>query len=148
MKVLVAEDDFVSRKILHQLLKAHGECDFAVDGKEAIEAFEAALASREPYDLICLDINMPQLSGLEVLKQIRELEERQGIGGLDGVKIVMTTAQDDPASVLGAFKAGCEAYVVKPLDLKKLLSTVLELGIQPASPISVSDQKTKTLESK
>jgi two-component system chemotaxis response regulator CheY len=144
MKALVAEDDFVSRKILHKLLNAHGECDFVVDGKEAVEAFAKALGSQEPYDLICLDINMPQLSGLEALKQIRQLEESRGIGGLDGVKIVMTTALDDPASVLGAFKAGCEAYVVKPLDLKKLLSTVLELGIQPSSRSSVPDQESKT----
>jgi two-component system chemotaxis response regulator CheY len=134
MKILVAEDDFISRKVLHQLLKAYGECDFAVDGKAAVESFEAALDSPAPYGLICLDINMPHLSGLEVLKQVRGLEERRGIGGLEGVKIVMTTAQGDPASVLGAFKAGCEAYVVKPLDLKKLLRTIHELGIQPPPP--------------
>jgi len=129
MKILVAEDDFTSRKIVRTILEPFGDCDFAVDGVEALDAFRAASKDGEPYQLICLDINMPQLSGLEVLKQIREIEEGCGVGGLDGVKVIMTTGSGDKKSILGAFKAGCEAYIVKPIDREKLLGLVAELGI-------------------
>ncbi len=72
---------------------------------------------------------MPTHSGLAVLKQVRELEAAEGIGGLDGVKIVMTTGNGDAPSILKAFKEGCEAYIIKPLDREKLLSKIESLGL-------------------
>ncbi len=125
MKTIVAEDDFTSRKLLQRLLLQYGECDIAVNGKEAIEAFRLATENGQPYDLICLDIMMPEMDGQEALKAIRTIEEGAGIHGLDGVKIFMTTALHDPKNILGAFRSQCEAYLIKPIDKRKLLK---ELG--------------------
>ncbi len=138
MKILVAEDEFVSRKLIHSYLRAFGECDFASDGKEAVRAFEEALTSGEPYQLICLDVKMPELSGLDALKLIRATEERTGIGGLDGAKIIMTTGVMDSAMVLGSFKAGCEAYVIKPLDRQKFYQQLKNLGFSPKAEATAS----------
>jgi two-component system chemotaxis response regulator CheY len=129
MKILIADDDFVSRRLLQQFLRPYGECDFACSGSETLEAFQIAQNENSPYQLICLDINMPTHSGLAVLKQVRELEAAEGIGGLDGVKIVMTTGNGDAPSILKAFKEGCEAYIIKPLDREKLLSKIESLGL-------------------
>ena len=73
MRVLIVEDDFVSRKILHNILLDYGECDIAADGKEAVEAFKLALDDNTPYDLICMDIMMPRMNGQEALLQIQLL---------------------------------------------------------------------------
>lgn len=129
MKALVVEDDFISRALLQKLLAKHGACDVAINGNEALAAFNLAAQSKVPYDLICLDIMMPGIDGLDTLKQIRLLEEQAGIGGLAGVKVLMTTALTDKRSVLNAFKEGCEAYLPKPIEEPKLLAQIRALGL-------------------
>ncbi len=83
MKVLVVEDDFTCRKVLQKLLSEFGECDIAVDGQEAIEAFRSSLGGNKRYDLICMDIIMPNMNGHEALKKIRMLEEDLNIKETD-----------------------------------------------------------------
>jgi len=79
------------------------------------------LKEGQPYDLICLDIMMPELDGHEVLRKIRRTEEENGVNSSNGVKIIMTTALDDPTNVVTAFKSLCDAYLVKPVHKSKLL---------------------------
>jgi two-component system, chemotaxis family, chemotaxis protein CheY len=63
MRCLIVEDDFVGRKLMQKYLSDYGECDVAVDGEEAVEAFRQAVENETPYDLICLDIMMPNMNG-------------------------------------------------------------------------------------
>lgn len=130
MKILVAEDDFVSRTVLQEILAPYGSCHLAVDGQEAMEAYERALAAAAPYDLICLDIMMPKLDGQEVLRRIRAQEKMSGIGGSDMAKILMVTALDDPKNIMTALvKGSCEGYLVKPIRREKLLTQLAKLGL-------------------
>lgn len=129
MKILIVEDDFVSRKLLTYILNKYGICHVAVNGKEAVEAFEQANHENEPYDLICLDIMMPEMDGYEVLHRIRTFEESRNLWGSDGVKIIMTTAKSMPQDIISAFNAGCEAYVVKPIQKDELISEIKKLGL-------------------
>jgi two-component system, chemotaxis family, chemotaxis protein CheY len=129
MKILVAEDDFTSRLVIQKLLEPFGDVHAAVDGREALEAFQAAHDSSEPYDLVCLDIMMPELDGQAVLKEIRRVEEAAELSGLKGVKVIMTTALDDGKNVMAAFRAQCEAYLVKPIDKAKLIQHLRELKL-------------------
>ena len=133
MRCLIVEDDATSRKLLQAFLAEHAECSLAANGREAVEAFEVALYNG-PFDLICLDIMMPDMGGREALAEIRNIEAEHGIGGLDGVKVVMTTALDDPANIFGSFREGCEAYVVKPVCKEKLLAQIIRLGILAPTP--------------
>jgi two-component system chemotaxis response regulator CheY len=128
MKTLVVEDDFVSRLLLQKILIPYGETHIAVNGKEAIEAFKLAQDEKRPYDLICLDIMMPEMDGHEVLKKIREMEQAES-KGLRHVKVVMTTALSDSKNVISAFKSQCDGYLTKPLDKRKLLEQLHNLGL-------------------
>ncbi len=136
MKFLVVEDDFTSRKILQKLLQKHGEVDVAVDGHEALEAFAVAceedrtISGSHKYDVIFLDINMPNLDGQETLKAIRSIEADLGIQQIDGVKIVMATGVGDKESILAAFREGCEAYIKKPYSKAEILDKLIELGLE------------------
>ena len=129
MKCLIVEDDFAARRLMQRYLRDYGESDVAVDGNEAVEAFRQSVDEKKPYDLICLDIMMPNMDGHEALKAIRKIESEHGINGLDGVKVIMTTALEDSKNVMGSFREGCEAYVVKPIEKKKLLEEMKKLGL-------------------
>lgn len=129
MKILIVEDDFTSRLLLQKILSAYGECHIAVNGREAVDAFRTALAENKPYDLICLDIMMPEMDGMAVLKNIRGMEEEAGVQSSNGVKIIMTTALGDPKNVVVAFKALCDAYLVKPVNKSKLLDYLRSFGL-------------------
>jgi len=129
MRTLIVEDDFTSRRLLIGLLAPYGNCDIALDGKEAVEAFRLAWEGNYPYDLICLDIMMPEMDGQEVLKEIRKLEAEKGIDEHSRVKIIVTTVLDDRENITKAFKGQCEAYLIKPIDKEKLLQEVKSLGL-------------------
>ena len=129
MKVLIAEDDFASRTYMLRMLEQYGECDITVDGKEAVDAVEIALEDGEPYDLICLDIMMPEMDGYEALKRIRMLEEEAGILENMRSKIIMTTALTDGRNVQKAFQYGCVAYAGKPIDPKKFEYELKKLSL-------------------
>lgn len=129
MKTLIVEDDFTSRLLLQELLKIYGPSHIAVNGKEAVEAAHLALEMGEPYNLICLDITMPEMDGHEALRQIREQEEARGIMSSNGAKIVMTTALGDPKNVIAAWRSLCDAYLTKPIRKAKLLEELRKLGL-------------------
>ncbi|MBF0466723.1 MAG: response regulator [Nitrospirae bacterium] len=130
MRILVAEDDFSSRTMLQRFLDGYGDVDVTVNGTEAIDAFSFAIEEGEPYNLICLDIMMPEIDGLRVLKSIREKEKSIGITVENEVKIVMTTALDSTKEVFDAFYwSGCNDYLTKPIDLQKLVGILEKYGI-------------------
>jgi two-component system, chemotaxis family, chemotaxis protein CheY len=129
MKTLIVEDDFVSRLLLQKILAPYGESHIAVNGKEAIAAFEDALKSGEPYDLICLDIMMPEMDGQTALRAIRSIEENAVAMPGDGVKIIMTTALKDMDNVMAAYKGFVNAYNVKPIDRAKFLEQLRSMAL-------------------
>ena len=129
MKILIAEDDLVSRNFLCKFLSKYGDCDLVVDGLEALDAFLMALKDKDPYRLIYLDIMMPKADGVQTLKAIRDLEKQYGIVPEDRAKIIMTTALAETQLVQTAFEYGCEAYAVKPIDTEKLLDVLKKLGL-------------------
>ena len=129
LKILIVEDDFTCRKLLQTFLSEYGDCFVAINGHEAVEAVRETLDEGQPYDLICLDIMMPEMDGHEALEAIRQIENEHGIAGLDGVKVIMTTALGDSKNVIGAFRTGCEAYIVKPVSKEKLLEEMEKLGL-------------------
>lgn len=129
MRILLAEDDFASRKFMDKFLSKYGECEITVDGEEAVDAFMMALEDGEPYDLICLDIMMPVLDGYQVLKAIRNIEAERGIKKENRVKVIMTTALNEERNVKMAFELGCEAYSGKPIDEKKFEKVLQKLNL-------------------
>ena len=129
MRILIVEDDLFGRILLRKLLSQRGDCDMAVNGKEAVDAFHMAWEEGKPYDLICLDILMPVMDGFEALKTIRGYEEERGIFGQQRVKVIMITGRDDSKSVLTSFREGCEGYVVKPVDRESLEKQMKEMGL-------------------
>ena len=129
MKILIVEDDFVSRRLLQNMLEPYGKVDIAVNGIEALEAFKLALDEQSSYDLICIDILMPEMNGQELLRAIKHHEEMLEIYGLDGVKVIMTTSIGDFGNIKSAFIEQCDAYMVKPIDRERLAGKLKEMKL-------------------
>ena len=129
MKMLIADDEVAARKIMQKFLSQYGETDLAVDGLETLDLFLAAIKEKTPYQMVCLDIMMPKLDGLKVLKAMREIEKHEGIEGDKRAKVIMTTALNDKKTVMESYDSGCEAYAWKPIDLEKLKEVMRDLGL-------------------
>ena len=131
LRVLLVEDNFASRLLLQSFLSRYGECHIAVNGREAVEAFHCALERGQSYDLVCMDIMMPEMDGREAVRRIRAMEEARGILSTNGAKIIMTTALDEIKDVILCFKELCDAYLVKPIDLSQLLGHLRAYRLVP-----------------
>ncbi len=124
MKALVVDDDLTTRIVLQEILSQYAEVHSCGDGTEAVWACTRALDRGSPYDLICMDLIMPKMGGLEALKLIRQEEERHGRLRPQAAKVIITTAADDTDTIGAAFRELCDAYVVKPIDAAELLNFV------------------------
>ncbi|EQB86431.1 two-component system chemotaxis response regulator CheY [Clostridium punense] len=129
MKILIAEDDLVSRKLMFKLLSAYGQCDLTVDGIEAVEAFDMALDLGEPYDLICLDVMMPKVDGIKALRAIRDIERQRKVESSSKVKIIVLTALGNTEYVSAALETKNEMYVEKPIETSSLISAMEQLSL-------------------
>jgi two-component system chemotaxis response regulator CheY len=127
MRTLIVEDDFTSRLLLQAFLSPYGECHIAVNGREAVAAFRSAQERGQAYDLICMDIMMPEMDGHTALREIRALEETGGTPPTKRVKIIMTTALNDAENVVQSVNASCDAYLLKPIGREKLLGHIRDL---------------------
>lgn len=122
-KILIVDDNNENRQLLVEILRDTVECDDVGSGKEAVDAYVRSLDS-DPYKLILLDIEMPDMNGLELLRKIRESEKDAGIPLGDGIPIIMVTAHKKP--FLDAFYQGCTDYILKPIDVEKLRNKINE----------------------
>jgi len=130
MRTLIVEDEPTSATIIQEILSVFGDCILCNDGNEAIDLFKQNLIDNTPFDLICMDIMMPELDGQEALKKIRALESKHEINTANKVKVIMTTALEDQKNVIEAFyKGGAASYIVKPINKQKLLDEIRKLGL-------------------
>lgn len=125
------EDEFTSRALLREMLKRYGAPQVAMNGREGVEAVRAALEAGEPFDLICLDIMMPELDGQEALRQIRQIEEE--MRPAKRARVIMTTALADRDTVVESINSQCDYFLVKPIDGRVLLDELRRLDLIPRS---------------
>ncbi len=129
MKILIAEDDRVSRTFMEKFMSEYGDCEVAVDGMEALDLFMEAVKEKEPFNLGCIDIMMPKVDGLKFVKVVRALEKQRNVPPEQRMKIIMMTALADVDYVDRAFKLGCDAYASKPIDTDKVEEVLKNLGL-------------------
>ncbi|MFH0934678.1 MAG: ATP-binding protein, partial [Pseudomonadota bacterium] len=122
VRILVAEDNSTNRQIIEKILK-HGnhKVDLVENGEQALDRMET-----NPYDLLILDMNMPQMGGLEVVKIHRALLRQP----LD-TPVIILTANATPEARRECERAHIDAYLTKPVDALTLLDTVARLTLLP-----------------
>jgi len=116
MYTLVVDDEVVSRKKMQVILKKYGDCIAFNNGADAIEEFRKSLKMKNHFDLIALDVSMPNMDGPDVLKVIRSIEENYKIPPNKRTIVIMVTADSNQKTVVSSIKAGCNDYLVKPFN--------------------------------
>jgi len=123
MKCLIVEDNEFAREGLRFFLADHAEIESAVNGREGVELFCQALAAGENFDLVLLDIIMPEMDGQQALRLIRQAEKESGQGPEQKAVIIMTTALNSPQNMEEALWDGdCSDYLVKPIVRADLMA--------------------------
>ncbi len=112
--VLIVEDNELNMKLFHDLLEAHGYA--TLQTKDGMEALKIARESRP--DLILMDIQLPEVSGLEVTKWIKEDDD------LKSIPVIAITAFAMKGDEEKIREGGCEDYIAKPISIAKFLDTV------------------------
>ncbi|MBI5592197.1 MAG: HDOD domain-containing protein [Deltaproteobacteria bacterium] len=135
MRILVVDDEVVSRKKMEKIMDIFGQCVAVDSGEAALKAFGDAIAKGRPFDVITLDVSMPQMDGTEVLYEIRKIEKQRNIPRGSWSKVVMVTAQSDKDTVTLCIQVGCDNYITKPFDRAIVAKKLAELGIKVPVPV-------------
>jgi HD-like signal output (HDOD) protein len=130
MKILIVDDEMVSRTKLKLIMENFGQCQAVDNGKDAVSMFHKAHQQGKPFGLIMLDIDMPEMDGVEVLSEIIEAEIKLVISKKDKAKILMVTSFTDKDRVVSCIQSGCEDYIAKPFDLNIIGKKLERLGIR------------------
>lgn len=122
-KILVVDDMSTMRKIIKNMLTKMGCTDLheADDGIPAWEMVQAAQAEGEPFQFILSDWNMPGMTGLDFLKELRAVDE------FKKVPFLMVTAEGEQGNVIAAVKAGVSNFIVKPFNIVTLQEKIQKI---------------------
>lgn len=118
-KILIAEDDYTSRRFMQKFISKYGDCFMASDGLEAIQLYRESLECKEYFDLVVLDIMMPNIDGTSVLRMIRDLDAEEGRDRYI-TNAVFLTALNDQGIVNMAKDMNVKIFN-KPLNIEEFL---------------------------
>jgi len=133
MRILVVDDDGPNRKLLTDIVSRLGECDATDGGEGALSAFQKAWEDWRPFNLIFLDVLMPDIDGRQVLLKIRELEKEKKISEQHQARIIMVTGASEEETVMDCLKNGCDEFIVKPIDIELVFEKVRRLGFMKSN---------------
>ena len=126
LSILVAEDNEINALLMRSLLGRLGHhAVITTNGEEALESWLSAKSAGSPYDLVLMDIQMPQLNGIDTTKRIRQLEAGQSGRRTPILALTANTLVEDRYA---CFEAGMDGFLIKPLDRDKLAEALAGLA--------------------
>ena len=131
MKVLIADDEKICRIKLKLIMQNFGECESVVNGRDAVAKFHNAHQQGTPFSLIMLDLDMPDLDGLQVLSEILTAETKLGVPKTQKAKVLMVSSSTDKDLVLRCIQSGCDDFIAKPFGINTVSKKLSKLGIHP-----------------
>jgi two-component system sensor histidine kinase/response regulator len=137
VRVLIVEDNATNRTILlHQITALGASCELAADGLAGLEAMRAALAQGRPYHLAVIDMKMPRMNGIELVRAVR------ADATLCHMRLAMLTSLAAAGETAATRAAGADAYLTKPVRREELLNALARLTATTAAPPSAGTAAT------
>ena len=139
MKILIVDDENISRNILKAKMKVLGTCVAVDNSKTALAEIEVAEAKEQPFDIVTLDVSMPGMDGKEMLEHIRRKEVKNRVPKDKRVKILMVTARMNMNTIKACIKLGCNGYMTKPVSRIQLLQNLGKMGVDTKEALREAD---------
>ncbi len=130
-KILIVDDEEIGRTVMEEMFSRYGQLKSVATGKDALRVYEKELDKNNKFDLVLLDISLEDISGLDVLKFIKDIESSKGNAKEVNTVVVMVTAHSEKDIVIDSIRSGCKAYLIKPLKQEIVDKKLLELGFKP-----------------
>ncbi len=129
MRILIVEDDIASQIFLKAVLKPFGQCDTAGDGAAAVRAYAEAALDGAPFDVVFMDIMIPEMNGLAAIDRIRDYEAHNRRSVPRPAQVVVVTATEDSQNIIHAYCTGdVFAYMKKPLERQEVEATMAKIA--------------------
>lgn len=144
MKILIVDDELVSRKVLVKTMESLGECVAVEDARKGLAEIDLAVKKDQPFDLVTLDVSMPGMDGRQLLQHIRKREAAAKISRSERVKVIMVTARMNMATIKDCIKIGCSGYLLKPVSKQQLFEALGKMGFDIPAPQKETDHKSHT----
>ncbi|MEW6080035.1 MAG: response regulator [Thermodesulfobacteriota bacterium] len=128
-KILIVDDSRSIRQSFIDILSPLAACEEAVNGQAAVDRVKQRLNEGGRFDLIFMDIIMPEKDGLAAVKEIRDFEISLGRTGAGRLKIIIATTLQDPSRILIAqYDCGADGYITKPFTKETVMQTLRNNG--------------------
>ena len=129
-KILIVDDSAAIRERLVEILVPFATCEVATNGQEAVDLIKITQGTGDDFDIVLMDIIMPEKDGLTAVKEIREFETLMGWKGDDRLTIIIATTIKDPSRiVIAQYECGADAYIAKPFTRDTVLQTLNSNGL-------------------
>lgn len=128
MRILIADDDFVNRRLLEKILDTYGEVVAVDNGMSAVDEASVAMEEQQLFDLICLDIMLTKLDGYKTLEAIREAEKKYAVHNENRAKVIMISALDEVVLDNIQVCSDYDAYICKPIVVEKFDLLLEKMG--------------------
>lgn len=128
-RILIVDDEEIGRTLMEDMFSKYGSSVSVSSGADALKVYQKGIEKGKPFNLVLLDISLNDISGVEVLKNIKKID-----AGLKEHKsiVIMVTSHSEKNIVIGCIKSGCRAYFIKPLKQDAVDKKMADLGISPA----------------
>ena len=143
-RVLIVDDSTSIRQSFTDILSPLAICEVATNGQEAVDMIKRTVNKGGHFDLVLMDIIMPEKDGLTAVREIRQFEMSRGCTEADRMTIVIVTTIKEPSRILIAqYECGADAYITKPFTRETVLQTLRSngLGINPTQHDDVYTQQ-------
>jgi two-component system, chemotaxis family, chemotaxis protein CheY len=129
-RILIVDDSTSIRESFTDILSPLATCEVATNGQEAVDLVKRTINKGGRFDLVLMDIIMPEKDGLSAVKEIREFESSRGRTGADCLTIIIVTTIREPSRILVAqYECGADAYITKPFTRETVLQTLCNNGL-------------------
>ena len=123
--ILIVEDNEADTQVLVDGLKGRAECTVVKTGDEALQTYSDTRRDKKSFDFILLDVDIPDKNGFEVLKTIRQMEEKSAKESSKETPIIMITTYKD--SLMENYNMGWDDFITKPVDISILINRLAQM---------------------
>ncbi len=129
IRALIVEDVFLIQRVIERFIEPYGTFRVSNNGRSALKEYAEYFFNGDAFNLVCLDIYLPEVNGLEVLKHIRDFEKEIRLSEEERSKIIIISSVTHPGTIQQAYDLGCDYYITKPFSKDDILKALKKLKL-------------------